>query len=418
MTTAHTVLDRARTLAAASGRDAVDLPELLVGVVEAEPGLGEALLARGLDVARLRTLVVPLPATPHPTHRAPSGPGSEIRISRGAADLLRALESPSAVDDVVRVMQEHGLGDYVDREAPSGEHVGDRMSQLAEQTGKAERSAPRYTLDLTALGEGGAIDPVVGRDAEIDRLSRVLHRRRKPNPLLVGPPGVGKTAIVEGLALRIATGQVSPRLKSMRILAVDFSSMISGTRFRGEFEGRLRSLIDEIASDPTRPVLFIDEAHVIVGTGRAEGGMDASSILLPALARGDLRVIGATTPAEYESYFAADTAIARRFEPVFVAEPDEASAVQIVTGLRSIYEQHHHVTISQDALSAAVTISVAGAPHRHLPDKAIDLLDEACAMVSNTQVRLEAGRVTAADIRTVARERSWTGDVHAEGSGA
>lgn len=420
-----TVLERGRVHAVACGREVVDLPDLLIGLVEAEPELGEELLKRGLDVPRLRTLLTPLPVSPHATHQPLVEPLRETRISRGAADLLHCLGSPSVADEVVRVVRAHGLAEYIGQDvvAPSVAHDGGPVRPAAGPVASpgrdmTERPAPRYTLDLTALGEDGAIDPVIGREAEIERLSRVLHRRRKPNPLLVGPPGVGKTAIVEGLALRIAMGDVSSRLKGVRILSVDFSTMISGTRFRGEFEGRLRALIDEVAADLSRPVLFIDEAQVIVGTGRAEGGMDASSILLPALARGDLRVIGATTPAEYTAYFAADTAIARRFEPVFVLEPDPATALRIITGLRGIYEHHHHVTITDDALSAAVEFSVERSPHRHLPDKAIDLLDEACAMVSNAQSDVERGTVAAADVRAVAMERSWAGDTSPhEGAG-
>jgi ATP-dependent Clp protease ATP-binding subunit ClpA len=403
------VLEHARAIAVASGRHVVDLPDVLIGLVEAEPLIVEELLRRGLDVPGLRGLISPLPASPHRTHQPSAASPGEIRISHGATELVRAFDAPSVADEVVRVMRAHGLSEYVGQETPSGRDAAGSVLDSTHGATTRERPAPRFTLDLTALGEDGAIDPVIGRQPEIDRLGRVLHRRRKPNPLLVGAPGVGKTAIVEGLALQIATGKVSPRLKSMRILAVDFASMISGTRYRGEFEGRLQGLVDEVVSDPMRPVLFIDEAQVIVGTGRAEGGMDASSILLPALARGELRVIGATTPAEYEAYFAADTALARRFEPVFVAEPDPAAALQIIAGLRGIYEEHHDVTVTDEALSAAVTISVQGAPHRHLPDKAIDLLDEACAMLSNAQTGFDRPSVSAADIRAVAIERSWTG---------
>ncbi len=234
----------------------------------------------------------------------------------------------------------------------------------------------RYGRDMTAVAEQS--DPLIGRESECDRVIRILARRQKNNPCLVGEPGVGKTAVVEGLAKRIADRKVPEPLIGRRIVAVDLPGMIAGAKYRGEFEERLSGILAEVRRDPSI-ILFIDELHTIVGAGAAEGAVDAANILKPALARGELRLIGATTLDEYRQHIEADAALERRFQAVTVEEPDEATTLSILQGLRPRYEAHHHLSISDEALQAAVSLSVRYIPDRHLPDKAIDLIDEAAS---------------------------------------
>lgn len=234
--------------------------------------------------------------------------------------------------------------------------------------------------DLTKVAREGGIDPVVGRDREIQRVIQVLSRRTKNNPVLVGEPGVGKTAIVEGLAQRIANHTVTPELAKMRVMALDMGSVVAGTKFRGEFEDRLKKILDEIYDDG-HVLLFIDELHTLVGAGGAEGAIDASNILKPALSRGDVQLIGATTLDEYQKYIEADAALERRFARVQVEEPSQKESVQILKGLRPKYEAHHHLKISDEAVETAVKLSNRYITNRFLPDKAIDLMDESAAMV-------------------------------------
>ena len=239
------------------------------------------------------------------------------------------------------------------------------------------RTADRFGQDLTALARDGALDPVLGRDNELLRMEQILMRRRKNNPCLVGEAGVGKTAVVEGLALRIAEGKVPPALAQKRILSLDIGSLVAGTKYRGDFEERFKNVLAEVqhAGDT---ILFIDEVHTIVGAGAAEGGIDASGILKPMLARGEVQVIGATTRTEYRKTIEKDAALARRFGQVNVEEPSAEAALVILQGVAPRYARHHGVTIDDEALSAAVALSVRYLPQRRLPDKAIDLLDEAC----------------------------------------
>src|SRR6266481_1460166 len=237
----------------------------------------------------------------------------------------------------------------------------------------------KYSRDLTQAARDGKLDPVIGRDEEIRRTIQVLSRRTKSNPVLIGEPGVGKTAIVEGLALRIVNGDVPESLKDKSLLALDMGALIAGAKYRGEFEERLKAVLTEIQSAAGQIILFIDEMHTLVGAGRAEGSMDASNLLKPALARGELHCIGATTLDEYRKHVEKDAALARRFQPIYVNEPSVEDSISILRGLKDKYEQHHGVRITDSALVAAATLSNRYITDRFLPDKAIDLMDEAAA---------------------------------------
>ncbi len=238
----------------------------------------------------------------------------------------------------------------------------------------------QYSRDLTQMAAEGKLDPVVGREKEISRLIQILSRRTKNNPCLVGEPGVGKTAIAEGLAQRILAGSVPETIKDKRLVVLDLSGMVAGSKYRGEFEERIRKVVDEVRENQGI-LLFIDELHTIIGAGGAEGALDASNILKPSLSRGELQIIGATTLEEYRKYIEKDAALERRFQPVTVEEPSEEEAYEILKGLRPYYERHHKVEISDEALEAAVKMSVRYINDRFLPDKAIDLVDEACALI-------------------------------------
>ena len=236
----------------------------------------------------------------------------------------------------------------------------------------------QFSSDMTQQARDGKLDPVIGREAQTERILQILSRRTKNNPCLIGEPGVGKTAIVEGLAQRIAAGRVPDMLKNKRLITLDMAGMVAGSKYRGEFEERIKKVLQEV-TDSREVLLFIDELHTIIGAGGAEGSLDASNIMKPFLSRGQVQVIGATTVSEYRKYVEKDPALERRFQPVLVEEPSEEETVQILAGLREAFEAHHAVTISDDALTAATTLSKRYINDRYLPDKAIDLLDEACA---------------------------------------
>ena len=249
-------------------------------------------------------------------------------------------------------------------------------SQSAEET---YNSLNKFARNLNQLAKDGKLDPVIGRDEEIRRILQILSRRTKNNPMLVGEPGTGKTAIAEGLAHRIIKGDIPENLKDKQIYSLDIGALIAGAKYKGEFEERLKSVIKEVTSSNGEIVLFIDEIHTLVGAGGGQGAMDAANILKPALARGELRAIGATTLDEYQKYFEKDKALERRFQKVFVDEPDTESAISILRGIKEKYENHHKVQIKDDAIIAAVELSQRYISNRFLPDKAIDLMDEAAA---------------------------------------
>ncbi|KHC90681.1 ATPase [Thermotoga sp. Mc24] len=279
-----------------------------------------------------------------------------------------------------RVLKKYGI-DY--------EKVLQTIKEHEEEYAAEQSPLMAFATDLTKLAREGKIGPIIGRDKEIERVIEILMRKTKNNPILIGDPGVGKTAIVEGLAQRIVERKVPDSLKDVRILMVDLGRMIAGTKYRGEFEERLKSFLDEVMKQKEKTILFIDEIHTLVGAGAAEGAMDAANMLKPALARGEIRVIGATTLDEYRKHIEKDKALARRFQPVMVKEPSVEETIEILKGLKKVYEEHHKVKIEDEAIEAAAKLSARYITDRFLPDKAIDLLDEAAARVRLSATKQE-----------------------------
>ena len=293
------------------------------------------------------------------------GDGVAVRVLSGTGVEPRRLHA-----DVVAAMG---------GEAPPSPFRGGGKTREREYGGDT-KLLDQFSRDLTRLAAGGMLDPVVGRDREINRVIQILSRRQKNNPALIGEPGVGKTAVAEGLARRMVAGDVPDELRSKRLLSLDLSSMVAGTKYRGEFEERVKNILAEVRR-VGGIILFIDELHTIVGAGSAEGAIDAANIIKPALGRGELQVIGATTTDEYRKYIEKDAALERRFQPVLVPEPDQDTARAILRGLRDRYEAHHRLQITDESIDAAVALSTRYIGDRHLPDKAIDLIDEACSRV-------------------------------------
>lgn len=373
-----------------------DVEHLLTGLLQVNNSLSTKILeALGVDVGDLvKEVEAKLEESPkvggssgqpqiYPTPRVQKA----IEVAKEEADRLKD-ELIGADHLLVAIAKESG-GDIAQLFA-SRNITEERVYQaLLEVRGSARVTDPRaeskyqalskYSVDLTDLAREGQLDPVVGRDLEIRRVMQTLTRRTKNNPVLIGDAGVGKTAVAEGLAQRIVAGDVPESLQGRRVIALEMGSLVAGAKFRGEFEERLKAVMDEIRQAAGEIVLFIDEIHTVVGAGAGDGALDASNMMKPALARGELQTIGATTPNEYRRYIEADPALERRFSPVWVEEPDTSTAIEMLETLRPRYEQHHGFTIEQSALEAAVQLSARYISDRLLPDKAVDLIDEAAA---------------------------------------
>jgi len=385
-------LQAAIDLARRNGNQSIEPAHLLGSLLSTGDSLMDFLFSK-LAVQRARVEE----ANNTALSQLPKVSGGEPYLSQGANDVLNKAE------DLAREMQdeyvaiEHILMALVMVDSPTarmlksdfGVNVSD-LKKAVEELHKGNRvtsqhaeeqynSLSKYAINLCERAREGKLDPVIGRDDEIRRVLQILSRRTKNNPILIGEPGVGKTAIAEGLAYRIVRGDVPENLRSKQVYSLDMGALIAGAKYKGEFEERLKAVVGEVTKSEGEIILFIDEIHTLVGAGKSEGAMDAANILKPALARGELRAIGATTLDEYQKYFEKDKALERRFQMVMVEEPDEASSISILRGLKEKYENHHKVRIKDDAIIAAVRLSDRYITDRFLPDKAIDLMDEAAA---------------------------------------
>jgi ATP-dependent Clp protease ATP-binding subunit ClpB len=388
---AQEAVQQAQQIAAQNGQQAIETGHLLKGVLEVDENVLPYLLKKlsvntPALVAALESIVKGYPkvsgASPYLSNSAQTALTKATSLMQEMKDEFVSIEHIAlgilaGNDPVARLLKDSGLNDKDMRAAVAELRKGARVtSQTSEDTYNALN---KYAKNLNELARSGKLDPVIGRDEEIRRVLQILSRRTKNNPILIGEPGVGKTAIAEGLAHRIVNGDVPENLKSKQIYSLDMGALIAGAKYKGEFEERLKSVVKEVTESEGDIVLFIDEIHTLVGAGGGEGAMDAANILKPALSRGELRAIGATTLNEYQKYFEKDKALERRFQKVLIDEPDAADAISILRGLKEKYENHHKVLIKDEAIIAAVEMSQRYINDRFLPDKAIDLIDEAAS---------------------------------------
>ena len=384
-------LQQAVELVRRGGGQVIEAQHLLSSVLNIESSPAKFLFSKmGVSLERINEELTSELA------RQPKVSGGEPYLSREANDILTKAEDIASEMKDEYVALEHLLLALVEANSPAqkilqgaGVNAKDLKSAISELRGGSKVSSQtaeeqyqaleKYAINLCARAREGKLDPVIGRDEEIRRVLQILSRRTKNNPILIGEPGVGKTAIAEGLAYRIVRGDVPDNLRSKQVYSLDMGALIAGAKYKGEFEERLKSVVSEVSRSEGEIILFIDEIHTLVGAGKSDGAMDAANILKPALARGELRSIGATTLDEYQKYFEKDKALERRFQMVMVEEPDELSTISILRGIKEKYEHHHKVRIQDDAIIAAVRLSDRYITDRFLPDKAIDLMDEAAA---------------------------------------
>ncbi len=396
---ANMCLNKAVEIAEDSGHTYIGSEHILLGILDSSDSVAGKILAnRGVTYKKVQDLIRETVGVGMPTELTPADftPRSK-HIIESALILANSMkQSLAGTEHLLISICREGNGYACQLLTRSGVTTNAILKDLAgsvsnqKATGKPTKDNKsntqlgKYARDLTALAKENKIDPVIGRDSEIQRVIQILSRRSKNNPCLIGEPGVGKTAIAEGLALRIAKGQVPELLKDKRILSLDLTGMVAGTKYRGDFEERIKGVIDEVVNT-NDVIIFIDEVHTLIGAGSAEGAVDAANILKPSLARGELQLIGATTIDEYRKNIEKDAALERRFQPVTVNEPSNEDAILILKGIRDKYEAHHKVKITDDAIVSAVTLSARYIGDRFLPDKAIDLIDEA-----SSKVRLNA----------------------------
>ncbi len=393
-------VQKAMTIAGGKGNQAIEPGHLLKGIMTEAESIVSYIMSKGgvNTTAFAKALDGIIDSYPRVSGGEPYFSSDCSSVFKRAGDYASRMQDrfvsvehillalSGASDKTAMLMKEHGLTTDGMKAAINDLRKGARVeSQSSEET---YDSLNRYAIDLNERARAGKLDPVIGRDEEIRRVLQILSRRTKNNPILVGEPGVGKTAIAEGLAHRIVRGDVPEDLMQKRIYSLDMGALIAGAKYKGEFEERLKSVVNEVIASNGDVILFIDEIHTLVGAGKGEGAMDAANILKPALARGELRAIGATTHNEYQKYFETDKALERRFQVVRIDEPDRADAISILRGLREKYETHHKVIIRDEAIISAVDLSYRYITDRFLPDKAIDLIDEAAA-----RLRLEMNSV-------------------------
>jgi ATP-dependent Clp protease ATP-binding subunit ClpB len=407
-------IQEAQTLAGHYGHQGIDVEHLLFAFLEQPEGIvGSILKKLGTDPgAMAHEVKKSLERLPRVEGSGLSQPGITPRLNRvldhALAEAARLKDEYVSAEHILTVMADEKQGEAVKILRAAGVTKDSILKVLVEIRGNQRITDPnpeekyqalkRYARDFNELARKGAFDPVIGRDEEIRRVMQVLSRRTKNNPVLIGEPGVGKTAIVEGLAQRIVNGDVPENLKSKRVVGLDIGALVAGAKYRGEFEDRLKAVLKEVTDAEGEIILFIDEIHTVVGAGAAEGSVDASNMLKPALARGELRCVGATTLNEYRKYIEKDPALERRFQPILVKEPTVEDTIAILRGLKERYEVHHGVRIKDSAIIAAATLSNRYIADRFLPDKAVDLIDE-----SASRLRIELDSMPA-EIDVIARK--------------